>query len=607
VQPVVDSAEPAPYPGREETARSRRLVWAAALFAFSLFLYFWGLGRMPFYTKGEPREAIEVWEEVHNGHWILPMRNGRDLPSKPPLFHWLAGLTSLALGEVNEFSVRFPSAALATLSVLLVFWVGAKKWGTAAGVYAGFMLATNFEWMRAATTARVDMTLTAFLIAAFLALDRIVSAAKPTMASLVCFYASMGLATLGKGPVGVLLPALVALSYFALRGELRRLRGMHVIAGGALVAVIAGSWYGLAIAHGGRAFVHKQLWVENVGRFFAADVSGAGHEHPFYYMIGGFFTGFAPWSFFVIPLGIYLYQKRRRLDALGYLYPIVWFTVVFVFYSISQSKRTVYLLPIYPAAALLLGAWWSQIAGDPSAVPPLLTRVLRVASIVLALLVIAAVGLLLAVGLGAEPLSWVLPLLHPKDQANLPLLENLLRARFVHFALFLAALVPMMAIFFFSLRQKNWALLFATLVAFVASGEAVVDEVFQPALAAQRTFKPFMESVRGVVDPNDNLYFYRAFDYGAVFYARRHIRPLHDGFGDPSVPDRRSYVLLWQSEWQKLSSEQRARLQHLLTSSGTGPKGRDALVFALVKPVAPEQGGNAPGPRAVGPSTGQKG
>jgi len=139
----------------------------------------------------------------------------------------------------------------------------------------------------------------------------------------------------------------------------------------------------------------------------------------------------------------------------------------------------------------------------------------------------------------------------------------------------------------------------------VASGEAVIDEVFHPALAEQRTFKPFMENVRGVVDPKDHLYFYRAFDYGAVFYARRHIRPLDDGFGEPPTADRRSYLLLWQSEWEKLSSAQKSRLQHLLTSNGTGPKGGDPLVFALVKPSLPNPPGNpasAP-PPSIGPDS----
>ncbi len=560
-------------------------LWAGTLLGFALFLYVWGLGRVPFYTKGEPREAVQVWEEVNGGEWVLPMRNGRDLPSKPPLFHWLAGISSLAFGEVDEFSVRFPSAALATLSVLLVFWLGMKKWGTAAGLFAAFILATNFEWMRAATTARVDMTLTAFLVAAFVALDRLVSTESPAPLTLAAFYLSMALAALGKGPVGILLPALVAVTYLALRSDLARLKEMRVVVGGAAAVSLAGAWYVLAAARGGRAFLYKHLWVENVGRFIAAGATGAGHEHAFYYMIGGFFTGFAPWSLFAIPLGIHLYTNRRRLEALGYLYPIVWLTVVFVFYSASASKRTVYLLPIYPAAALLLGAWWSRIVDDPDAVPLLLVRVLRAVSVALALAVVVAVLVLLATALGADPFAVLRPLLHPKDQANLPLLESVLRDRQPGFVLFVAALVPMLVIWLLSLRRRNWSLLFAALVAFVASGEAVVDEFFEPALADQRSFKPFMESVRGVVDDTDTLSFYRAFDYGAVFYARRHITPLHDGFGAPSAPNARAYVLLWKSIWEQLPPERREQLQHLLTSVGSGPKGRDALVFALVKPV----------------------
>lgn len=561
-----------------------KLPWAGALFGLSLFLYFWGLGRLPFYTKGEPREAVQVWEEVQSGDWILPLRNGHDLPSKPPLFHWLAGAASLVFGQVDEFSVRFPSAALATLSVLLVFWLGAEKWGTRAGTYAGFMLATNFEWIRAATTARVDMTLTAFLIAAFVSLDRVVSAPVPRPRALAAFYVSIALATLGKGPVGIALPLLVAFSYLALRRDLARLKHMHLVIGAFVAVTLAGAWYVLAIAQGGMAFVHKQLWVENVGRFVAADATGAGHEHPFYYMIGGFFTGFAPWSFFVIPFAIHLYTQRRHLEELGYLYPLVWFSVVFVFYSISQSKRTVYLLPIYPAAALLLGAWWSRLNSNPEAVSPGLVRALRAVSVVLAVALIAALALLIVVGRGGEPLAWLGSFLHPKDQANLPLLESLIRSRFLSFALFAAALLPMIGVWLVAVQQKNWSLLFAALVAFVASGEAVVDEVFQPALADQRSFKPFMDNVRSVVDPNDTLSFYRAFDYGAVFYARRHIPPLRDDFGDPPAGSGRAYVLLWQSDWDRMPAEQQGRLQYLLTSEANGPKGRDALVFALVKP-----------------------
>ena len=585
---------------------SEPLPWAVAILIFTLFLYFFGLGRIPFYTKGEPREAVQVWEEVHSGEWVLPMRNGREVPSKPPLFHWLGGVTSLITGQVDEFSIRLPSALLATLSVLLVFWLGLVKWGTSPAVFSAFVLATNFEWMRAATTARVDMSLTAFLIGAFVALDRVVSMPAPPPRALVALYACMGFAALGKGPVGILLPALVALVFLAVRRDLGRLRRMRPLAGGALTLAIAGSWYVAAIVKGGEAFVYKQLFVENIGRFFAADASGAGHVHPFYYLVGGFFTGFAPWSFFVIPVAIHLWGERRRLEAEGSLYLLVWFGVVFVFYSISQSKRTVYLLPLYPAAALLLGRWWSGVVEGSVPMPPLVARALRFGCLLLAGLVVLVVALLLASGLGADPLDWLKPLLHPKDQGNIPLFQDLLHSRFAVFLVWGAVLLPAMLLLARSANRGRWVTVFACVVVFVASTVAVVNGVLHPELARARSFKPFMETVRGEIGENDRLFFFRAFDYGAVFYARRRIPPLEETVGDSAPAGQRSFALLWESQWESLPAARKGELQSLYRSEGTGPKGRDRLVLVQIRPGATltaVAGGDASAPSTSLPSS----
>jgi 4-amino-4-deoxy-L-arabinose transferase-like glycosyltransferase len=568
---------------------------AAALVALCAFLYVWGLDRIPFYTKGEPREALVVWEAVHSGNWILPLRNGHEVPSKPPLFHWLGALTAVALGEVDEFSVRFPSALLATLSVLLVFWAATSKWGLRAGLYSAAILATGFEWLRAATSARVDMTLTAFLVAAFLAFERAARSDPPSPRALWAFYVCMGLAALGKGPVGILLPTLVAVAYLALRRDLGRLRQMHLAPGVFLVLVIAGSWYFAATLVGGERFLWKHLWVENVGRFLAADQSGAGHVHPWYYMIGGFLAGFAPWSAFAVPLAFALVHRRHELDARGYLYPLVWFAVPFVFYSLSESKRTVYLLPIHPAAAMLLGAWWSELAEGSAEMPPAVERILRLVAALLGVALIGAVGLLLAERSGLAPFDALAPLLHEKDRANLPLVREIVDARFGLLLAWCAVLLPVLAVFVTAAHRRRWGLVLASLVGFMASSLAVVNAVAHPEIAWRRTFKPFLAAVRDVVRPEDELVFYRAFDYGAVFYARRHIRPLHDRLPQPATDGRRTYVLLWESVWRELAPEDRERLVFLHRSKGTGPKGRDRLVLALVKPPS-EIKTDSPGP-----------
>src|SRR5262245_17429871 len=78
-------------------------------------LFLLNLGGYPLYTKGEPREAVTVLDIAHGGGIILPMRAGVEVPSKPLMMHWLAALVSLAAGQVNEWTVRLPSASLAIL------------------------------------------------------------------------------------------------------------------------------------------------------------------------------------------------------------------------------------------------------------------------------------------------------------------------------------------------------------------------------------------------------------------------------------------------------------------------------------------------------------
>src|SRR5882757_2714286 len=98
---------------RNATLLAGALVVALAAAA----LYLTGIAEIPFYTKGEPREALVVWEMAHGASHVLPLRNGTEIPSKPPLFHWLALLASLALGTVSELATRLPSALLAIAAV----------------------------------------------------------------------------------------------------------------------------------------------------------------------------------------------------------------------------------------------------------------------------------------------------------------------------------------------------------------------------------------------------------------------------------------------------------------------------------------------------------
>jgi 4-amino-4-deoxy-L-arabinose transferase-like glycosyltransferase len=557
-----------------------RILPYAALVGLALALYFQGLGQLPFYTIGEPREALEIWEEIHNGEWVLPSRNGIDLPSKPPLFHWLGGLAALATGNVDEFAARLPSALLATLSLLLVYWFGARKWGKAAGLVAACVLATNFEWIRAARSARVDIVLTAFITGALLAFDAVATANPPRRLMLLLFYLCMGLATLAKGPIGFLLPGLVAFAYLLLRRDLRRLRDMHLFLGGALTLLLPGCWYALAIMRGGQAFVHKQILTENLMTFFGWASDPGTPSHSLLYVVPAFFGGFAPWSLFVVPLAVHLYQRRRQLAYDGDLYPLVWFVAIFLFFMIAAGKRTVYLLPVYPAAALLLGAWWSRISSGEWVLPRAVVAGLRAAAVVGTMAILVFAWAVAAEGSGAHPSDLFRPYLHHTDQENLPLVHEIIQAQHLAFLAWAAMAAALALVFLAAVWRRRWSWVCTSIATFATSTTLLMNVTFHPELARRRTFKPFLETVRTVVGNGDQLAFYKTFDYGAVFYWQRRIPVAGQSLVELNRTGQFRYLLMWESEWKKLAADESGQLELVRRSEGTGPDGSNPLVLA---------------------------
>ncbi len=553
--------------------QSRVLFFGMFLSLFCGLIFIWGLGDIPFYTKGQPREATVIWEIYHNGDWILPLRNGHLIPSKPPLFHWLGTLAALALGQLSEFSIRLPSALLALLGVILTYRVGVVLWGVEAGLVASLTLATSFEWVRAATTARVDMTLTFFMVAAFFSFWSMYRRLRVGWGEALGFFCMLGLATLAKGPIGALLPGLVILVFLCVKRDLLFVRRLHPVTGGLLFVLIAGSWYALALWHGGEAFFEKQIMKENVLRFVSSGSAGAGHVHPFYYFIPNLFLGMAPWSFFFLPLFYFLYQCRQDWAKKNFTYLIVWIVTIFLFYSASSSKRTVYILPIYPALALLLGAWWQELRRGGIDLPPGFLALLKTAGAVCCGVVGLAMIGVIAHASGFDPLGLIRPFLHSKDQSNLPLFTGIVADHPGAFASWFLGVGSAMVLLVWGLRRQSWDRVFGGLVVFTTSIFLLINHVIQPTLAAARTFRPFMGRVVERVGEQP-LFFFRSFDSGALYYADRRI-PF---YFPPTTPKTRYFILLWEEEWERLQADGLAdQLRIIDVSEGTGPKGNHQL------------------------------
>ncbi len=565
-----------------------KLIPPLTLGTLCVVIYMLSLGDVDFYTKGQPREATVVWEIYNNGNWVLPLRNGHIIPSKPPLFHWLGAAASYVFGGLSEFSIRFPSALLALIGVIVTYRVGAGLWGREAGLAAGLSLATSFEWVRAAATARVDMTLTFFFIMALYMFWDIYRTRKVTLSRSLALFILFALATLAKGPIGAVLPALIIIVFLVLKGDLAFVKRLHLVSGTLLFLTVVLSWYGLALWEGGAAFFEKQIMKENVLRFLSSGAAGAGHVHPFYYFVPNLFLGMMPWSFFLPSLIYFLYHRRSSWKQSDVTFLLVWVATVFLFYSASSSKRSVYILPLYPGIALLFGFFWQALRHSADELPPRVMTLFRGG--IYLILIMAALSLAVVIGqnAGFNLLDLVRPLMHPRDQTNLALFDTVHQQNPLSFSSLALGLSVALVVSFLALWARSWTTVMAGIVAFSTSFFLFVGGIILPAIAVARSFKPFMERVEARTQASP-LYFFQSFDSGALYYADRRI-PFYVPLATPKRP---YFILLWEEKWEQLMAGGAAKGARLIDKSkGTGPKGNHRLYLAEIpaKVTLPEWG-----------------
>lgn len=301
---------------------------------------------MPLLGPDEPRYARVAVEMRRSGDLVTPTLQGRPWLEKPPLYYWLAGTAFSVLGE-TEAAARLPSVAAGLLFVGATALVGARLHGGAAGLHAGFALGTAVLPFAYARAAAMDMLLAATVTTAtgLVGLRLLGIAGRLAVPAA---WVAMGLATLAKGPLGLLLPALVAGAYVAATRDWRLLRRLLSPTGLLLFLLVAAPWYLLVYRAQGQAFVDVFLLDHNVQRFTSTI-----HRHPgpWHYYIGVAVLGLFPWSGLLVPGFAGLRPRGSRTD----LYVLTWFLLPFLFFSAAGSKLPGYVLPCLAPLAILMG------------------------------------------------------------------------------------------------------------------------------------------------------------------------------------------------------------------------------------------------------------
>ena len=332
---------------RPATPRVAHLLDTIALVAFAALLLLPGLGSYSLWDPDEGRHAQIARSMAADDRWLIPEIYGEPYYDKPSPYYWLLR-GSFAIFGTNEVGARVPSAlaTLATVAVLHRFALASL--GRVAAALGTAIYATTPLVVILGRYCNLDATLTLFSTLATLAWLRWLE--RPT-ARVRAAWAAMGLGTLIKGPIAILLPLLVAAAGVVDRRQVRaRLWQAELWRGWLIVGTIVLPFL-LAVTAADPAYPRTFLFEHNVARYFSREFE---HVRGPLFFFPVLLAGFFPW-WLLLPAALQAPApseplRRRERDL------AIWGIVVVVFFSGSRAKLAPYVLPALPGLSLWLGS-----------------------------------------------------------------------------------------------------------------------------------------------------------------------------------------------------------------------------------------------------------
>jgi 4-amino-4-deoxy-L-arabinose transferase-like glycosyltransferase len=327
------------------------------LLVLSSALFFFGLGARDFWAPVEPRYAEIARVMFAKGEWIVPTLNGQLYTDKPILYFWLVLLASNVTGAVNEWTVRVPVAFGATGFVLVTYLFGRDFFSPRIGLLAAAMLATTVRVIWEARWAHIDALFCFFFVlSVYFAARAFLRRGHPN--EILPAYVFMGLATLSKGLIGIVLPVLLLVGFMIIRRDWRMIPAAKLHLGIPIFLLVVAPWTYLVNSATGGTWLSDFIYVHHLQRY----TDGEGHREPFYYYFTTLPTDFLPWTIFAVP-AVFAYRPYRGIIADPVkLFVVLWFLAVFLFFSASDTKRDLYLMPLLPVAAFFVAHYMDDLA-----------------------------------------------------------------------------------------------------------------------------------------------------------------------------------------------------------------------------------------------------
>lgn len=331
----------------------KKILSILLLLACGLVLFFFNLGGWDLWNPDEPRYAQIAKEMLKSGNFLIPHLNGEVYYDKPPLFFALIALSYKLIGKINSFSARLPSAFFSLLTLIVVFYFGKRLKNETAGLISALVLATSFQFFWLSRRANIDSTLVFFTTLSIFSFHVGISSEKRKWLLYLAGYLSMALGFFVKLQPAIVVPFLALVPYFVWEKGIRFIFDKSHLPGIILFLGLILGWGFMSLKVQGMDYLKGLLWEKSASTF----LESSGHNRPIYYYLYDFPLQFLPWTFLLVSSFIFFIRKKYTNG----IFLLSWFGFVFIFFSLAEAKRGLYLLPIFPAASLMVGWFLEEI------------------------------------------------------------------------------------------------------------------------------------------------------------------------------------------------------------------------------------------------------
>ncbi|MEO8680822.1 MAG: glycosyltransferase family 39 protein [Vicinamibacterales bacterium] len=325
------------------------------LLLLAALTFFAGLGRGAITDADEAFYAESAREMVSSGDWITPHYNFEPRFQKPVLYYWLTAATYTIAG-VTETAARF-WAAMAGLGLVLVTAACGRRWfDEATGLLAGAIVATSFGYFSLGRMALPDLPLTfCITLAIYAGLVATLEQERSPRQYVLLAAMALGLGFITKGPVGLIIPAIVIVPLLVIERRSIALTPADLVMGFLLFTVIAAPWYLVMWFRHGNEYLQGFFVGDNFERFATDRFND---PRPWWFYLPVLAGGLLPWTpLALVWLGPFTQFLRRRRDVGTIeLRLILWALLPLAFYTLSVGKQPRYILPVLPPLALLLAS-----------------------------------------------------------------------------------------------------------------------------------------------------------------------------------------------------------------------------------------------------------